>query len=238
MTIQSISSMIDMNNIILALTKQQDARINSVQTEKKNTQNDISSIDILRSQIIDLQDSFQKIDSTNELTSQNEMIESLSTLSQKYNQMKDVVKSTDIHDLNVLLLNKRIREQLKPEDITQLGLSFDKTGKMIFDESKFSKNFDADNVSIKNIAQKSFQTLIDHHQIFEKASDIYTGTLTLYEKRLEKKSDNLDKQVENLQRQKDYMKQNYVAQFARLQSYLNVMSEKESTIGQIVKQQA
>lgn len=218
---------LDVNSIVNSLIQPQTQKIQTLQKQQDSYQVKLSSLGNLKSKVSSLDDIVKKIDSAvSSNLSSTDIKNNFKSLVQNFNEIKN------INDNSTRGFNSKLREQMDSNTYKDLGISFDKTGKMSFDESKFDTNY-TNNLSD---TQNKLNTIFDNvsSNTFKTITDNNFGRISLQEQNYTKKIKNLEKQEDNLNRQKDLMVQTYQTQFNSVQKYLNQMNNHQSSISSLL----
>ena len=226
------SNNLDINSIVNALTKTQDIKIGQIRTEQKSYELKISELGKAKSTIDELNTTFKNIDNLASTATAADLSKMLKDFTAQFNSTKQLSKSS--LDMNIRILPSDIRKNINTEAFRTLGLSFDKTGNLAFDETKFNMQFSGDSAGTITQAKDAFNSLASKPEIFSKILSPTTGSIELQVERLNKKIEKLTLKTENVERQKELSTSMYLKQYTALQNILNQTNNAQNSLNQIL----
>lgn len=232
MSVANIANNLDISTIINTLTKSKDFKIKSLENNRASFELQISNLGKNRVAIEGLQSTIGKIDAATQTIAKADLSKELKAFADGFNSIRDSLRTSN--DFNQRTLTSKIRENVDFQELQKLGLSFDKTGRLNFDEIKFNQEFDNNNAQTITTTQNLFDNLNSKPFIFTNITDRFNGSIQLQENRITQQNRRIDDQVDNIERQKRLITDSYIKQYASLQNYLNTLNSTERTISQIL----
>lgn len=229
----TVSANLNVDTIVSAIMKPYQQKLNKLNTEISSYEVKISDTGKLKSALSNLEDVMQKIEGNEgSPLSADALKTAIKSFVTDFNTVKANTKNSS--DISIRRFSQNLRSEIDPTVANAMGLSFDKTGMVKFDESKFDTLNTNDPSALTNA--------INH--VFDKtvlASSTIDG-LTRTGGKLDYTVDLYNQKVNNLTKKQVYMEDqitkteaSYRRQFQALQNMLNQMDANQSVITSFTK---
>lgn len=224
----TVSASLNVDTIVSAIMKPYQQKLNKLNNDISSYDVKISTVGKLKSSLSDLEDVMKKIEG-NEFSplSTDALKTAIKSFVTDFNGIKGNTKNSS--DIELRRFSQNLRSEIDPTVSNSLGLTFDKTGLVKFDEIKFD--------SLNTSNPSALTTAVNH--IFDKtilASSTIDG-LTKTGGKLDYTVDLYNQKVNNLTKKQVYMEDqlnkteaSYRRQFQALQNILNKMDANQSVI--------
>lgn len=229
-SVTSTGSNLDVDKIVNALMKEHQAKIKTVDDQKKSYQVKLSNVGKIKSSIETMQDTVTSLDtSTTSGLSVEKIKTTLKEFVAEYNSTRTLTRESS--DTTIKAFNQKLRSSIDPSIAASLGLSFDKSGQAVFNEAKFDSLSNDEN-ALRNSVTSLFDNSLMPGSSFDSVLRP-NGVLDYSESMLQKKVNQLEKKEDQMQQKLQVYEQNYRRQFNALDIYLNQLNANQLNINKI-----
>lgn len=156
------------------------------------------------------------------------VVEAINNFVKQYNTTNTDIKNSGIKDRQVLTFMDNFRKELTNGDysssLLSAGLSFDKTGLLTFDSSKFNTNNSAMNIFNNKLINSD-----SIHKLMEKFTS-YNGILQTDMNSLTEQSKKLGNKIQDIQSVIEKESLSYKNKYAQLDAYLGTLNGNLSSV--------
>lgn len=158
----------------------------------------------------------------------SKVVEAINNFVKQYNTTNTDIKNSGIKDRQVLTFMDNFRKELTNGDysssLLSAGLSFDKTGLLTFDSSKFNTNNSAMNIFNNKLINSD-----SIHKLMEKFTS-YNGILQTDMNSLTEQSKKLGNKIQDIQSVIEKESLSYKNKYAQLDAYLGTLNGNLSSV--------
>jgi flagellar capping protein FliD len=232
----SVSSNLNVDSIVSALMQPYQQKISKVASDISSYQVKISDLSKLKSSLTTLQTDLKSVEANEKTALTPEKLKAnLQSFVKDFNSAVSVTRKSS--DMSINRLTQKLRSEIDPTLARSIGLSFDKTGLVVFDETKFDALNTNDNAALNTAVNNIFDKAL--------ASGSNLDSILKDGGSLDISNDTYNKKITELNLKKDKMTDQlggyeaaYRRQFNALQKSLSVLDGNQEIVANLIKTSA
>jgi flagellar capping protein FliD len=232
----SVSSNLDVDSIVSALMQPYQQKVTKVSTDISSYQVKISDLSKLKSSLTTLQTDLKSVESNEKTPLTPEKLKAnLQSFVKDFNSAVSATRKSS--DMSINRLTQKLRSEIDPTVANSIGLSFDKTGLAVFDETKFDALNTNDNSALNTAVNKIFDKALASGSNLDRVLKD-GGTFDISTDTYNKKITELTRKQEKMTDQLDVYEANYRRQYNALQKSLSVLDGNQEIMANLIKTSA